>query len=439
MSGSSLWSNAVPLAVAMRPTTLDEIVGQDHLLGQGSPVRLLADPHHTGAVSSLIIWGPPGTGKTTLASVIARSSGRHFVELSAVTAGVKDVRDVLETARRNTELGGLAPVLFLDEIHRFTKAQQDALLPGVESGLVVLVAATTENPSFSVVAPLLSRSLMVTVRPLDPSHIELVIERALSDERGLRGAVGLQQEARDALVRYSAGDARKALTALEASASLALSRDPGEPVVSADDVSHAIDSVIVRYDRDGDQHYDVISAFIKSVRGSDADAALHYLARMIEAGEDPRFLARRLIILAAEDIGLADPHALPLAVSAAQAIALIGMPEGRIPLAEVTLYLALAPKSNAAYVAINKAQNDVREGVGGEVPAHLRDAHYPGASRLGHGVGYRYPHDDPAGVVPQRYAPLESGALNYYLPTQRGFEAEMAKRQDAIVRILRAP
>ena len=439
MSGSSLWSNAVPLAVAMRPTTLDEIVGQDHLLGQGSPVRLLADPHHTGAVSSLIIWGPPGTGKTTLASVIARSSGRHFVELSAVTAGVKDVRDVLETARRNTELGGLAPVLFLDEIHRFTKAQQDALLPGVESGLVVLVAATTENPSFSVVAPLLSRSLMVTVRPLDPSHIELVIERALSDERGLRGAVGLQQEARDALVRYSAGDARKALTALEASASLALSRDPGEPVVSADDVSHAIDSVIVRYDRDGDQHYDVISAFIKSVRGSDADAALHYLARMIEAGEDPRFLARRLIILAAEDIGLADPHALPLAVSAAQAIALIGMPEGRIPLAEVTLYLALAPKSNAAYVAINKAQNDVREGVGGEVPAHLRDAHYPGASRLGHGAGYRYPHDDPAGVVPQRYAPLESGALEYYRPTQRGFEAEMAKRQDAIVRILRAP
>lgn len=439
MSGSSLWSNAVPLAVAMRPTTLDEIVGQDHLLGQGSPVRLLADPHHTGAVSSLIIWGPPGTGKTTLASVIARSSGRHFVELSAVTAGVKDVRDVLETARRNTELGGLAPVLFLDEIHRFTKAQQDALLPGVESGLVVLVAATTENPSFSVVAPLLSRSLMVTVRPLDPSHIELVIERALSDERGLRGAVGLQQEARDALVRYSAGDARKALTALEASASLALSRDSGEPVVSADDVSHAIDSVIVRYDRDGDQHYDVISAFIKSVRGSDADAALHYLARMIEAGEDPRFLARRLIILAAEDIGLADPRALPLAVSAAQAIALIGMPEGRIPLAEVTLYLALAPKSNAAYVAINKAQHDVREGVGGEVPAHLRDAHYPGASRLGHGAGYRYPHDDPAGVVPQRYAPLESGALEYYRPTQRGFEAEMAKRQDAIVRILRAP
>ena len=438
MPGSSLWSNAVPLAVAMRPSTLDEIVGQDHLLGQGSPVRLLADPHHTGAVSSLIIWGPPGTGKTTLASVIARSSGRNFVELSAVTAGVKDVRDVLENARRSTELGALAPVLFLDEIHRFTKAQQDALLPGVENGLVVLVAATTENPSFSVIAPLLSRSLMVTVRPLDPSDIEQVLERALVDERGLGGAVSLDPEAQEAIVRYSVGDARKALTALEAAASLAVSRDAPQSVVTVEDVSQAVDSAVVRYDRDGDQHYDVISAFIKSVRGSDADAALHYLARMIEAGEDARFLARRLIILAAEDIGLADPHALPLAVSAAQAIALIGMPEGRIPLAEVTLYLALAPKSNAAYLAINRAQHDIREGSLGEVPPHLRDAHYPGAARLGHGAGYQYPHDDPAGVVAQRYAPADSGPMEYYRPTHRGFEAELAKRQEAIVRILRA-
>lgn len=439
MQGPSLWSNSLPLAVAMRPRTLDEIVGQEHLLGPGSPVRLLSDPTHQGSVSSLIIWGPPGTGKTTLATVIARSSGRNFVELSAVTAGVKDVREVLESAKRTIEIGGLAPVLFLDEIHRFSKAQQDALLPGVENGVVILVAATTENPSFSVIAPLLSRSLLVTVKPLDSSHIADVIDRALADERGLGGTVALDPEAKESLVRLSVGDARKALTALEAAAALARSRAGDSSRVSAEDVSTAVDSALVRYDKDGDQHYDVISAFIKSVRGSDADAALHYLARMIEAGEDPRFVARRLIILASEDIGLADPPALTLAVSAAQAVALIGMPEGRIPLAEVTVYLALAPKSNASYVAINEAQKAIREGGIGEVPAHLRDSHYPGAGALGHGSGYVYPHDDPSGIVPQQYSPQGASGTPFYRPTSRGFEAELAKRQDAIRRILQAP
>jgi len=436
MSGPGLWNAPLPLAVAMRPSTLDEVVGQEHALQPGSPIRTLADPQHRGAVSSLILWGPPGTGKTTLASVMARSSGRRFVELSAVTAGVKDVREVLLDARIEGETSGVAPVLFLDEIHRFTKAQQDALLPGVENGVVVLVAATTENPSFSVVAPLLSRSLLVTLTPLEPQHIETVLDRALSDPRGLHATVSLEPEAKAVLVRMAAGDARKALTALEAAAEVARQRQGENPSISVEDVQEAVDHAVVRYDRDGDQHYDVISAFIKSVRGSDADAALHYLAQMIEAGEDPRFIARRLIILASEDIGLADPQALPLAVSAAQAVSLIGMPEGRIPLAEATVYLALAPKSNAAYLAINEAQAAIREGSAGTIPPALRDAHYAGAPALGHGAGYLYPHDDKAGVVAQQYAPDTTRDSQYYRPTSRGFEAELAKRSGAIRKIL---
>jgi len=427
----------VPLAVAMRPGNLDEVLGQDHVLAAGGPIRTLADPHHRGAVSSLILWGPPGTGKTTLASVMARSSGRKFVELSAVTAGVKDVRDVLHDARIEGEASGVAPVLFLDEIHRFSKAQQDALLPGVENGVVVLVAATTENPSFSVISPLLSRSLLVTLKPLNAKDIAQLLERAVEDPRGLHGRVSLMEEARDALVRLADGDARKALTALEAAAGVTLNREGEGAVITPDHVSEASDHTIVRYDAQGDQHYDVISAFIKSVRGSDADAALHYLARMIEAGEDPRFISRRLIILAAEDIGLADPQALTMAVSAAQAIALIGMPEGRIPLAEVTVYLSLAPKSNAAYVAINEAQAAIREGKIGQVPPALRDAHYPGAGSLGHGKGYRYPHDQEAGIVAQQYAPDPVVHDTYYRPTTRGFEAELAKRSAAISSIVR--
>ncbi|MEJ6507516.1 MAG: replication-associated recombination protein A [Microbacteriaceae bacterium] len=438
MSDQGLWGAPVPLAVALRPVSLDEVVGQDHALVAGGPLRMLANPDHRGAVTSVILWGPPGTGKTTLASVIARSSGRNFVELSAVTAGVKDVREVVEHARRTGETSGVAPVLFLDEIHRFSKAQQDALLPAVENGVVVLIAATTENPSFSIIAPLLSRSVMVTLQPLEPEHIESVLTRALTDERGLANRVGLEPEAMENMVRFSGGDARKALTALEASAGVAISRAvEGEiPLISAEHVGEAVDRALVRYDRDGDQHYDVISAFIKSVRGSDADAALHYLARMLEAGEDARFIARRLIILASEDIGLADPQALPLAVAAAEAMALIGLPEGRIPLAQVTIYLALAPKSNAAYVAINDAQAAIREGKIGEVPVHLRDAHYPGATAMGHGRGYRYPHDDVAGIVPQAYAPEPVAEDSYYRPSTRGFEAELKKRQAAILEIL---
>ncbi|HAA79918.1 MAG TPA: hypothetical protein DCE05_06470 [Microbacteriaceae bacterium] len=438
MSDQGLWGAPVPLAVALRPVSLDEVVGQDHALVAGGPLRMLANPDHRGAVTSVILWGPPGTGKTTLASVIARSSGRNFVELSAVTAGVKDVREVVEHARRTGETSGVAPVLFLDEIHRFSKAQQDALLPAVENGVVILIAATTENPSFSIIAPLLSRSVMVTLQPLQPEHIESVLTRALKDERGLANRVGLEPEAMENMVRFSGGDARKALTALEASAGVAISRAvEGEiPLITPEHVGEAVDRALVRYDRDGDQHYDVISAFIKSVRGSDADAALHYLARMLEAGEDARFIARRLIILASEDIGLADPQALPLAVAAAEAMALIGLPEGRIPLAQVTIYLALAPKSNAAYVAINDAQAAIREGKIGEVPVHLRDAHYPGATAMGHGRGYRYPHDDVAGIVPQAYAPKPVAEDSYYRPSTRGFEAELKKRQAAILEIL---
>ena len=435
MSSDSLFRAPVPLAVALRPTSVDEVIGQDHVLSAGSPLRMLADPEREGPGSSVILWGPPGTGKTTLASVIARSSGRKFVELSAVTAGVKDVRDVMSDARVEGELSGRAPVLFLDEIHRFSKAQQDALLPGVENGLVVLIAATTENPSFSVISPLLSRSLLITLKPLGPDHIRDVLDRAVADPRGLAGAFTLDDDAREDLVRIAGGDARKALTALEASAAVASAG--GVSTIDPEHVALAVDRALVRYDSGGDQHYDAISAFIKSVRGSDADAALHYLARMIEAGEDPRFIARRLIILASEDIGLADPQALTLAVSAAQAIALIGMPEGRIPLAEATVYLALAPKSNSAYVGINEAQRDIREGRSGEVPAPLRDAHYPGSSSLGHGQGYRYPHDDAAGIVPQSYAPDTLLDAHYYRPVPRGLERELQERSRHIRDILR--
>lgn len=439
MSGTGLWGAPQPLAARLRPTNLDEIVGQSAALSPGGPLRQLADPTFAGAASSVILWGPPGTGKTTLASVIARSSGRTFMELSAVTAGVKDVRDALERARRDGELSSRAPVLFLDEIHRFSKAQQDALLPGVENGLVVLIAATTENPSFSVISPLLSRSLLVTLSSLEPDDIGAVIGRALESPQGFEGQVGISDEARSDLVRLSGGDARKVLTALEAAVAVARSRGADELVVEAEDVEQALNSARVRYDRQGDQHYDVISAFIKSVRGSDADAALHYLARMIEAGEDPRFIARRLIILAAEDIGLADPPALAMAVSAAQAVALIGMPEGRIPLAEVTIYLALAPKSNAAYVAIQEAQQALREGKVGEIPPAVRDAHYPGAKTQGNGLSYRYPHDSAIGVVPQVYAPEPVRGDTYYRPSGHGFEKELESRREAIARILRAP
>ncbi|MFT4212146.1 MAG: replication-associated recombination protein A [Microbacterium sp.] len=438
MSGTTaLMGGQTPLAVRMRPVSLDEVAGQRQLLRPGSPLVALADPARqtTGAVS-VILWGPPGTGKTTLAQAIARSSGRRFIELSAVTAGVKDVREVMQAAMTQRDLYGQSTILFLDEIHRFTKAQQDALLPGVENGWVVLIAATTENPSFSVISPLLSRSLLLTLEPLADDDLGLLLDRAVTDPRGLAGAVALEPAARAALIQLASGDARRALTALEAAAAMATDADTGAPVVTAELVAQAVDRALLRYDKQGDEHYDVISAFIKSIRGSDPDAAIHYLARMIEAGEDPRFIARRLVISAAEDIGMADPQALQVAVAAADAVAFIGMPEGRIPLAEATAYLATTAKSNAAYLAIDRAIADVRAGKSGRVPKHLRDAHYAGAKRLGHGKGYVYPHDSDVGVVAQQHLPDTLRGTRYYEPTSHGAERDVQARLEKIRKIL---
>jgi putative ATPase len=430
MTGEAgLFGGTAPLAVRMRPRSVDEIVGQSHLLGDGSPLRQLAEPTGNAGVS-VILWGPAGTGKTTIANVIARSSNRHFVELSAVTAGVKDVREVMESALSRISDGGAVTLLFLDEIHRFTKAQQDALLPGVENGWVTLIAATTENPSFSVITPLLSRSLLLTLRPLTDDDIASLIARAVSAPEGLAGSVTVDAEALASLVRLSSGDARRALTSLEAASN---SVGPGG-TVTAEAVAVASDRALLRYDRAGDEHYDVISAFIKSVRGSDVDASIHYLARMIEAGEDPRFIARRLVILAAEDIGVADPTCLALAVAAADAVQFIGMPEGRIPLAEATIHLALAPKSNSVIVAIDAAIRDIRDGAFEPVPKHLRDAHYTGAQKLGHGKGYVYPHDVDGGVAAQSYR--DGDAPRYYEPRGHGREQELTERLARIRAIL---
>ncbi|RKQ37125.1 replication-associated recombination protein A [Kocuria tytonis] len=477
----------------MRPRTLDEVVGQKHLLRTGSPLRALVNGRPgPAAPSSVILWGPPGTGKTTIAQVIARGHGTSFVELSAVTAGVKDVRRVMDEALTARDLHGRTTVLFLDEIHRFTKAQQDALLPGVENGWVVLVAATTENPSFSVISPLLSRSLMLTLQPLTRHDIAELLDRAVTDPRGLAGAVVLAPEAREHLLDVAGGDARKALTSLEAAAGVALShaaddaggqgpaaasptgepeapgdaggapggtaepssgtagapeagaarpraQDPGTVTVTLEHAEEAVNRAAVRYDKQGDQHYDVVSAFIKSIRGSDVDAAMHYLARMIEAGEDPRFIARRLVISASEDIGMADPTALQSAVAAAQAVQLIGMPEGRLPLAQAVAHLATAPKSNAAYLAVDAAIADVRAGRAGPVPPHLRDAHYPGAGQLGHGRGYVYAHDAPNAVAAQQYPPDELVGRDYYEPTPYGHEKQVSRRVEILREMVRGP
>lgn len=423
-----------PLAARMRPRSIDEVVGQAHLLVAGSPLRRLIEGG--SSVTSIILYGPPGTGKTTLAGLVAAQTGRAFVEVSAVTAGVREVRDAIEQAKNNLSMYGRETVLFIDEVHRFNKAQQDALLPAVENRLVTLIAATTENPSFSVVSPLLSRSLLLTLRPLVDADIAILLERAVSVERGLAGELGLGQEAAQSLVRLAGGDARRALTFLEAGAELA--RDRGSALITTEHVSAAVDRALVIYDRSGDQHYDVASALIKSIRGSDVDAALHYLARMLEGGEEPRFIARRLIISASEDIGMADPSALPLVVAAAEAVAKIGMPEAAITLGHVVVHLATAPKSNAAYLAINAAIADIRAGIAGSIPLHLRDAHYRGAEALGHGIGYEYPHDDQRGIVAQQYAPEEILGREYYQPTTHGAEAQVAQRLRAIRAILRS-
>jgi len=420
---------SAPLAVRMRPRTLAEVIGQRHLTGEGTPFRKLAD--HDAAMS-LLLWGPPGTGKTTLAQVVSRVTRRRFTELSAVTAGVKDVRAAIDAARRDLGLTGTGTILFVDEVHRFNKAQQDALLPAVENRWVSFIGATTENPFFSVVGPLLSRSLLLTLEPLSDADIRAVIERAVADERGLAGRITLADGVTDMLVRLAGGDARRVLTYLEAAA-LGV-KDGGAVDVTA--VERAVDRAAVRYDRGGDQHYDVISAFIKSIRGSDADAAVHYLARMIQAGEDPRFIARRLIVHASEDIGLADPTALQAAVAAAHAVQFVGLPEARINLTQVVIHLALAPKSNAVIKAIGAAEADVQAGRIGSVPAHLRDAHYRGADRLGHGKGYVYPHDLDGAVAAQQYAPDELAGRRYYEPTRHGAEARFAERYERIRALL---
>ncbi|MFG1614957.1 replication-associated recombination protein A [Nonomuraea wenchangensis] len=416
-----------PLAVRMRPPTLDEVIGQRHLLGPGTPLRRLVESE---APMSLFLWGPPGTGKTTLAYVVSNVTQRRFVEISAVSAGVKDVRAAIDNARRELGMTGRQTVLFVDEVHRFNKAQQDALLPAVENRWVTFIGATTENPYFSVISPLLSRSLLLTLESLSDDDIRAVLERAVAEPRGLGGSHRLAPEALEHLVRLAGGDARRSLTYLEAAALLAED-------ITVEVVEKAVDKAAVRYDRQGDQHYDVISAFIKSMRGSDADAALHYLARMIEAGEDPRFIARRIVIFASEDVGMADPTCLQTAVATAQAVQLIGLPEGQINLAHAVIHCALAPKSNAVVKAIGAAIGDVRKGLIGQVPGHLRDAHYGGAAKLGHGDGYKYPHDFDHGLVRQDYAPEQVRERRYYEPTRHGAEAPVAERWAKIREFLR--
>jgi putative ATPase len=412
-----------PLAARMRPRRLDEVIGQDHIIGPGSP---LVDLIAGSGGSSVLLWGPPGTGKTTLARLVATERGAAFQELSAVSATIKDVRAVVEQGRRERELYSRDLVLFIDEIHRFSKTQQDALLPAVENGWVVLVGATTENPSFAVIPALLSRSLLVPLHPLEQHDLRQVLQRALADERGLNGAITLADEAAELIARMAGGDARRALTTLEAAAA-------GESTeIDIAVVEQVLQQNAPRYDRAGDRHYDVTSALIKSIRGSDVDAALHYLAIMLSAGEDPRFISRRLVILASEDIGVADHTSLLVATAAHEAVSFVGLPEAGYTLAHATIHLALAPKSNAVKEALLAARADITAGRTGPVPAALRDGSTASARADGAGQGYRYPHDHPQGIVAQQYAPDAVTGRRYYFPSSHGNEARAAAALDRI-------
>ncbi len=425
-------ASAAPLAARMRPRTLDEVVGQEHLTAPGAAFRTVVDSGHP---VSMILWGPPGTGKTTLARLVASAGHARFEQLSATSAGVKDVREVLAMAVRRLEDDRGRTVLFLDEIHRFTKAQQDALLPGVEDGIVALVGATTENPFFEVNSPLVSRSTLFRTEQLTPADVTVILRRAADDPmRGLGGTPQVADDVLEVLGERVGGDARLALNALEIAARIATGR--GKDAIGEDEVQEALQRRIIRYDKAGDRHYDVISAFIKSMRGSDPDATLYWLHTMLDAGEDPEFIARRMIILASEDVGLADPHALQIANDAFAALRVVGLPEAAYALSHAAVYLALAPKSNSIGLAMQRARRLVEETPAATVPMHLRSGATAGERRLGHGVGYRYPHDDARAVMPQQYLPDGAEDAIVFAPKAIGAERELAERLDRIDSIL---